>query len=243
MQRLAIHGTQQHNQHASSVSSDPATDSRSGTSSAAGQQPYQSDRAMDDTVPEAGEMATQQAPAVELNAQQQSGAVSTSLVSADKAADRAGPADQAGSSPSQGNGDPRGTSAAAEASDKEAEAPEGGMPMHEAGSVVTRGGISEVAVVPAAQRQQFEGCKLDWKAAFWLATQGGAEALGLEAVCGTLEVGKSFDALRVDTRNSAAFDIFTADTPLDAFQKFVNLGDDRNIRTVWVRGQEISRPS
>ncbi|KAK9853899.1 hypothetical protein WJX84_011060 [Apatococcus fuscideae] len=82
---------------------------------------------------------------------------------------------------------------------------------------------------------------LDWTEAFWLATQGGAAALGLGNVCGTLEVGKSFDALRVDTQNSAAFDVFAADTPLDAFQKFVNLGDDRNISTVWVRGQEISK--
>ena len=69
------------------------------------------------------------------------------------------------------------------------------------------------------QRQQLEHGRLDWKAAFWLATQGGAEALGLGKNCGTLEVGKSFDALRIDTRNSAAFDVFAADTPLDAFQK------------------------
>lgn len=80
---------------------------------------------------------------------------------------------------------------------------------------------------------------LDWRAAFWLATVGGAQALGIEQVCGTLETGKAFDALRVDTRNAAAFDVFPADTPMDAFQKFINLGDDRNIKAVWVGGKLV----
>lgn len=80
---------------------------------------------------------------------------------------------------------------------------------------------------------------LDWRAAFWLATVGGAQALGLEKTCGTLEPGKAFDALRIDTRNAAAFDVFPADSPLDAFQKVINLGDDRNIKTVWVGGKLV----
>ena len=95
----------------------------------------------------------------------------------------------------------------------------------------------EICVVPAAQRTKFDETLLDWKAAFWLATQGGAEALGLGSTCGSLEVGKAFDALRVDTRNSAAFDVFPADSLMDAFQKFVNLEDDRNIRAAWVAGR------
>ncbi|EIE20078.1 guanine deaminase [Coccomyxa subellipsoidea C-169] len=74
------------------------------------------------------------------------------------------------------------------------------------------------------------------RGAFWLATMGGAQALGLEAKIGSFEVGKEFDALMVDPAAGSNIDTFTSDTLLDTFQKFINLGDDRNIRAVWVQG-------
>lgn len=58
-------------------------------------------------------------------------------------------------------------------------------------------------------------------------------------VVGDFAVGKEFDALVVDTTESAVFDVFPEDTPLDAFQKFINLGDDRNIKAVFVRGRRV----
>jgi cytosine/adenosine deaminase-related metal-dependent hydrolase len=42
--------------------------------------------------------------------------------------------------------------------------------------------------------------RIDWKEALWMATRGGAEALGLGDVVGALEKGKAFDALLVDVR-------------------------------------------
>jgi len=39
---------------------------------------------------------------------------------------------------------------------------------------------------------------VDYKDAFWAATLGGARALGLDAVLGNFEVGKQFDAIRVN---------------------------------------------
>ena len=105
-------------------------------------------------------------------------------------------------------------------------------------------GAAELNIPEKQARQKIQEANLlDWKSAFWLATVGGAKALGLEQTCGTLEVGKAFDALRVDTRVSAAFDVFSADSPMDAFQKFVNLGDDRNIKAVWVGGRLVHENS
>jgi guanine deaminase len=56
---------------------------------------------------------------------------------------------------------------------------------------------------------------------------------------GDFAVGKEFDALLVDTTDTAVFDMFDGDTPLDAFQKFVNLGDDRNIKAVYVKARKV----
>jgi guanine deaminase len=58
-------------------------------------------------------------------------------------------------------------------------------------------------------------------------------------VVGDFEVGKEFDAIIVDTRSAGAFDVFASDTPLDAFQKFINLGDDRHITAVFVKGRRV----
>ena len=40
---------------------------------------------------------------------------------------------------------------------------------------------------------------VDYKDAFWAATLGGARALGLDTVLGNFEVGKQFDAVRINT--------------------------------------------
>ena len=53
---------------------------------------------------------------------------------------------------------------------------------------------------------------------------------------GSFKVGKEFDAIMVDTEQGDSFDVFPSDRVLDRFEKFVNLGDDRNIRAVWIQG-------
>eukprot|EP00947_MAST-08B_sp_MAST-8B-sp1_P000811 g811.t1 len=100
----------------------------------------------------------------------------------------------------------------------------------------------------------------DYKQAFYLATLGGAQALGIDAVVGTFEVGKAFDAVLVDlTRGEEEedeagvaarsgirgmvgsgnnLDIFEGfDAPALLFEKWCNLGDDRNSAAVWVQGR------
>ncbi|XP_074877259.1 guanine deaminase isoform X2 [Buteo buteo] len=81
---------------------------------------------------------------------------------------------------------------------------------------------------------------LTLKEAFQLATLGGSQALGLDDVIGNFEVGKEFDALLINTKASdSPFDLFSADNFEDTVQKFLYLGDDRNISEVYVAGKQV----
>ena len=89
---------------------------------------------------------------------------------------------------------------------------------------------------------------VDYKDAFWAATLGGARALGLDTVLGNFEVGKQFDAVRInceagnyDTFPSAIHPCCPSRLEHD-FEKFVNLGDDRNIASVYVQGKRRRAP-
>ncbi|PLS25451.1 amidohydrolase family protein [Bifidobacterium imperatoris] len=75
--------------------------------------------------------------------------------------------------------------------------------------------------------------------AFYLATAGGGESLGLPI--GRLEAGYAWDAQVVDAKYpSARLPIFgEAEPASDIFQKIVNLVVPENIRTVWVQGREV----
>ncbi|XP_029019893.1 guanine deaminase [Betta splendens] len=81
---------------------------------------------------------------------------------------------------------------------------------------------------------------LTFEEVFRLATLGGSQALSLDTQTGNFEVGKDFDALRVN--------VAAADGPIDLTQKvepkillekFLNLGDDRNIVEVFVAGRKV----
>lgn len=81
---------------------------------------------------------------------------------------------------------------------------------------------------------------LTYEDVFYLATLGGAKALRLDDKIGNFEVGKEFDALVVDMNvdNSSAH-YFDNCTALELLQKFVFLGDDRNVQTVFVAGKKV----
>lgn len=75
--------------------------------------------------------------------------------------------------------------------------------------------------------------------AFWFATAGGAQALGIRA--GRLEVGCAWDAQLVDA-HAAGNDlpIFEADEePRIVFEKIMNLSTPANIAAVWVQGRQV----
>ncbi|XP_052754150.1 guanine deaminase [Galleria mellonella] len=86
---------------------------------------------------------------------------------------------------------------------------------------------------------------ISWKEAFYLATMGGARALKLDDKIGNFDVGKEFDALLIDVYvNGSQIDEYestesAAEHAVSLLQRFVYLGDDRNIVQVYVRGKKV----
>jgi len=81
---------------------------------------------------------------------------------------------------------------------------------------------------------------LNWMEAFHLATLGGSEVIGCGDKLGNFLPGKEFDALLIDPLHpNSPFDIFE-ELPMQVFEKFIYLGDDRNIVKIFVQGKELS---
>lgn len=76
---------------------------------------------------------------------------------------------------------------------------------------------------------------------FHIATLGGAAALGLDKKIGNFEVGKEFDAILVNpfTSNSRFMVLKNQDSILEILEKFLCVGDDRNIVEVFVKGERV----
>lgn len=75
--------------------------------------------------------------------------------------------------------------------------------------------------------------------AFYLATLGGANLLGIDDKIGNLQEGKYFDALLINLKNGFTFNYNNTNTLSEIFEKFIYLGDDRNIIRVFVKGKNI----
>ncbi|KAG2495263.1 hypothetical protein HYH03_006536 [Edaphochlamys debaryana] len=85
---------------------------------------------------------------------------------------------------------------------------------------------------------------ITFKEALWLATVGGAQALDMGERVGQFKEGMEFDALLVDTGlggTAGPFDVFEGETDEERFEKFINLGDDRNLLEVYVQGACVKR--
>ncbi|XP_061189720.1 guanine deaminase-like [Saccostrea echinata] len=85
---------------------------------------------------------------------------------------------------------------------------------------------------------------INHREAFMMATYGGSQALAIDHLCGNFEVGKEFDALliKLDCPGSQ-IDIFEEDSLEDLVQKFIYLGDSRNIQKVFVKGEDVLQRS
>lgn len=89
----------------------------------------------------------------------------------------------------------------------------------------------------------YEGAEfapLSYAEAFWLATVSGARSLGVRGLTGDLSVGSVFDAIVVDPdAPNSPFDLYEGDAPIAAFQKWLQLGDDRNTNAIFVNGSQV----
>jgi guanine deaminase len=103
---------------------------------------------------------------------------------------------------------------------------------------------ARIASIEIARNQGHEGEKVMDKALtfdelFYLATLGGAQVLGLSDKIGNFDVGKEFDALVIDTEiEDGPIHAFKSDSVRGRFEKFLALGDDRNIVEVHVCGRQ-----
>ena len=95
------------------------------------------------------------------------------------------------------------------------------------------------ATRPSAERG-VSNAAIDTVTGFWLATAGGAEALGLPI--GVLEPGRRFDAVLFDMASPGTA-IRTLDLDDDArrFEKLVRLSTTHDIAEVWVDGLSVHR--
>jgi guanine deaminase len=93
--------------------------------------------------------------------------------------------------------------------------------------------------LPAAERGT-PGSSIDFREAFWMATAGGARALGLKT--GRFAPGYAFDAIVVDTRadDSNLTTWEGMDSNDDVLQKIVYNAGRSNIAGVWVQGRRVS---
>lgn len=118
----------------------------------------------------------------------------------------------------------------------------GGVSQEAGGSTVTTSESADNSDA-AAKSAHYTAPKkrtLSYKEAFHLATVGGAEALNMGNVVGNFVPGKKLDCLVVDPFvANGPFDCFDGEGPLEWFQKFLFLGDDRNIVAVFVDGRQV----
>ncbi|KAG2057895.1 Metallo-dependent hydrolase [Suillus hirtellus] len=85
---------------------------------------------------------------------------------------------------------------------------------------------------------------IDWKDALYLATRGGATALGLS--CGVFQAGAPFDAQCIELykesdKGVGALDFFEPQSgiTLGVLEKWWCIGDERNRRGIWIQGQRL----
>jgi guanine deaminase len=94
------------------------------------------------------------------------------------------------------------------------------------------------STIPANERGT-PNSRIDYLEAFWMATAGGAKALGLKV--GQFAAGYHFDAIVVDANVGDTNLQVRGDSssPQDMLQKIIYCAERRNITNVWVQGKMV----
>jgi len=92
----------------------------------------------------------------------------------------------------------------------------------------------------AADDRGTPGARIDFREAFWMATAGGANALGLKV--GQFREGFEFDAVLINTdvADSNLLVWEDLDSPDDILQKIIYNAGRQNIEKVWVQGRQVN---
>ena len=113
--------------------------------------------------------------------------------------------------------------------------------LHNCQMAVTASRALEDGVNPdlSAAERGTAGARIDFREAFWMVTAGGGEALGLKV--GKFVRGYAFDAIIVDTEMPDSNLIIWEDMDEgdDILQKIIYNADRRNIKRVWVQGEQV----
>lgn len=81
---------------------------------------------------------------------------------------------------------------------------------------------------------------MNFSGALFLATRGSANVCSLQNVTGGFDVGLQFDALRIKMSGAKEeTNLFGYESVRDMIQKFVFVGDDRNVIQVYVNGKLV----
>ena len=91
--------------------------------------------------------------------------------------------------------------------------------------------ISKIRVISQAESKIYT----TFRDSYHWATLGGARALGIDHIVGTLEIGKKFDAIVADLSSMPAVYI-EDETPEVQFERFIRTGSEKYIKTVFVDG-------
>jgi cytosine/adenosine deaminase-related metal-dependent hydrolase len=75
-----------------------------------------------------------------------------------------------------------------------------------------------------------------------LATLGGAQALGIDDLVGSLEVGKEADLIAIDPAFVASVPGSVDDVPEDLMSRLIFRSHPDMVRAAWVRGSTVDGP-
>lgn len=105
---------------------------------------------------------------------------------------------------------------------------------------VMQSALSSSIHLSYTETESNENYVLDYQEVFYLATLGGAKALAIDDRIGNFEVGKDFDALIISMQDpNSSIDILLPYDTRELVQKFIYLGDDRNVKKVYVSGKLV----